>query len=180
MTTDPGQPPNGEWLSEDDAHRVLARAVELDSRDTTDVSLNQLRDVAIEAGIAPEALERALHELRTGRLTREGALDANASVASTATRSHFRGLSQYRRHAVVLIAVASVMWTPGDVFVLDLLFALPLYGLYELLVRIARPRDDTRGRPQAPRGANDVVAQSAASPTRGPDRISRTLLLRPA
>jgi hypothetical protein len=108
MTSDPVQP-NGEWLSEDDAHRVLARAVELDSRAMTDVSLAQLREVAIEAGIA-----------------------------------------------------------------------LPIFALYEVCVRIARARDDKRGRPQGPGSANDVRARPAAAQANTPDRISRVLLLRPA
>ncbi|MEO8623562.1 MAG: hypothetical protein ABI625_20965 [bacterium] len=180
MTTDPARPPNNEWLSEDDAHRVLARAVELDSRATTDVSLTQLREVAIEAGIAPNALEQALTELRTSRLPREGTLDASASHASTASRSLSHSLIRYRRHAAVLIAIGIAALTPGDVFLLDVLGALPIYALYELCVRIARAREGTRGRPQGPRGANDVVAESAPRPIDVPDRISRALLLRPA
>ena len=51
-------------LSEDTAHRLLARAVELDARRMSQVSVAQLRDVAREAGIAPEAFDEALAEFR--------------------------------------------------------------------------------------------------------------------
>ena len=53
-----------EALSEDAAHRLLARAVELDARRASDVSIAQLRDIALEAGIAPAAFEDALAEIR--------------------------------------------------------------------------------------------------------------------
>jgi hypothetical protein len=51
-------------LPEDAAHRLLARAVELDARLAGEVSIAQLRDVAREAGIAPAAFDDALRELR--------------------------------------------------------------------------------------------------------------------
>jgi hypothetical protein len=53
-----------EALSEDAAHRLLARAVELDARRASDVSIAQLRDIALEAGIAPAAFDDALAEIR--------------------------------------------------------------------------------------------------------------------
>lgn len=68
-------------LSEDAAHRVLARAVELDARESDVVSLAQLREIAQEAGIAPEALERALAEARDRPERRwRGAIGTNAAV----------------------------------------------------------------------------------------------------
>ena len=51
-------------LSEDAAHRLLARAVELDAHRVSQVSIAQLREIAREAGIAPDAFEDALAELR--------------------------------------------------------------------------------------------------------------------
>jgi len=56
-----------EYLSEEDAQRLLARAVELDAR-AQPLTVDQLRAVAIEAGIAPEAFDRAVAET-TGPLT---------------------------------------------------------------------------------------------------------------
>jgi len=51
-------------LSEDAAHRLLARAVELDARHGSQLSIAQLREIAREAGIAPEAFDEALTEIR--------------------------------------------------------------------------------------------------------------------
>ena len=49
-------------LSEDAAHRLIARAIELDARRGEEVSIAQLREVAQEAGISPQAFEDALLE----------------------------------------------------------------------------------------------------------------------
>ena len=50
-------------LSEAEAHRILARAAELDSQASpSDLSLAQLREIAVEAGISPDALTAALAE----------------------------------------------------------------------------------------------------------------------
>jgi len=75
------------WLSEDAAHRLLARAVELDSRQATDVALAQLREVATEAGIAPGAFELALRELREG--TKANVPGEPAQRASASERPSF-------------------------------------------------------------------------------------------
>jgi hypothetical protein len=50
-------------LSEDAAHRLIARAIELDARRAEEVSIAQLREVAQEAGISLQAFEEALHEV---------------------------------------------------------------------------------------------------------------------
>lgn len=49
-------------LPEDEAHRVLARAVELDARLASEMPITRLREIAIEAGISPDAFEAALNE----------------------------------------------------------------------------------------------------------------------
>jgi hypothetical protein len=55
--------PDGEAaVPEELAHRILARAVEIESREGPSVPLARLREVAREAGIAPEALARAVQE----------------------------------------------------------------------------------------------------------------------
>lgn len=45
-------------------------------------------------------------------------------------------LRRYRRHAIVVLAVLSAIITPPDLFSMVLLL-LPLYGLYELSIRIS-------------------------------------------
>ena len=53
---------------------------------------------------------------------------------------HREMLKQYRRHAVVVLLILAAVITPtGDPFTLLFVF-LPLYLLYELAVRIVRPR----------------------------------------
>ena len=46
-------------LPEDVAHRLLARAVELDAARATQIPVGQLREIAREAGISEAALEAA-------------------------------------------------------------------------------------------------------------------------
>lgn len=50
-------------VPEDVAHRILARAAEIEAREGPSVPLSRLRDVAREAGIAPSAMDRAVHEI---------------------------------------------------------------------------------------------------------------------
>lgn len=64
MTELPDRPDVPTFLSEDAAHRFLARAVELDSRHASDVPLSKLREIAREAGISDRAFELALEEIR--------------------------------------------------------------------------------------------------------------------
>jgi hypothetical protein len=54
-------------LTEEAAHRVLARAVELDHVRSAAVPIARLREVARDAGISPEALEAALAEARAAQ-----------------------------------------------------------------------------------------------------------------
>jgi sec-independent protein translocase protein TatC len=46
-------------------------------------------------------------------------------------------LNRYRRHAVILIVVASAFLTPGDLVMSTLALAIPLYLLYEISVLVA-------------------------------------------
>src|SRR4051812_17795631 len=55
-----------DMVAEDAAHRLLARAVELDAHRSGSLSIDQLRDVARDAGISPRAFEDALAEMRAG------------------------------------------------------------------------------------------------------------------
>ena len=49
-------------LSEEEVHRLLARAVELDAEGTPQTDLCDLRAAAVEAGIHPEAFDQAAKE----------------------------------------------------------------------------------------------------------------------
>ena len=51
-------------ISEDKAALVLDRAAQLDATRGREMSFAELREVALEAGISPEAFERALAEVR--------------------------------------------------------------------------------------------------------------------
>jgi hypothetical protein len=157
-------------LSEDEAHRVLARAVELDARTVSDVSVSQLRSVAEEAGIAPEALERALLELRAGRLP--GVHSAHSRRSALAEQ-----LRRFRRHAALAIAVGVAATTPGDIFVLNALYALPLFALYELCIRLLDAR--ARGGPSSPVVDGQFALDDApAARPPAPTPNSRSLSLR--
>ena len=46
-------------------------------------------------------------------------------------------LKRYRRHAIVVLAIISAIITPPDLFSL-VLVVIPLYGLYEYSIVVAR------------------------------------------
>ena len=46
-------------------------------------------------------------------------------------------LNRYRRHAIVVLAIVSAIITPPDLFSL-ILVVIPLYGLYEYSIVVAR------------------------------------------
>lgn len=54
-------------LPEAEAHRVLARAAEIDAQDGPSVPLERLRLAALEAGLSPAAFEAALSEVHEAR-----------------------------------------------------------------------------------------------------------------
>lgn len=55
---------DAERLPEDAAHRLLARAVEIDNPRSSEITIAQLREAAAEAGISSVAFDEALAELR--------------------------------------------------------------------------------------------------------------------
>ena len=55
-------------LPDDAAHRILARAIELDVSRPLETSLDDLRDIAKEAGISADAFEQAVTEFRALQL----------------------------------------------------------------------------------------------------------------
>lgn len=115
-----------EWLSEDEAHRLLARAVDLDSEHRAAVSVEDLQRAASDAGIDPQAFFQALAELRSGALE---PLTIGQLVASR--------LARYRGAAALASFVAAAGITPGDAVVLSAFFGLSLYGAFEGLTALA-------------------------------------------
>jgi hypothetical protein len=169
-----------EWMSENDAHRVLARAVELDARDVLDVSLAQLREVAREAGIGESALDRAIQELKSGDLPHARSVDAaHPAGADSQSRPLSTRLARFRRHAASLILFGVATATPGDTFVPLMLYSIPLYALYEAVIRFYRTREGRGGRPPEPLATTAKRAQDRAARPAA-DQITRALLLRPA
>jgi hypothetical protein len=57
-------------ISDDKAAQVLDRAAQLDAARGREVSVQDLREAALEAGISPDAFERALAEVRAAKLER--------------------------------------------------------------------------------------------------------------
>ena len=54
------QPPRR--IREEDVHKLIARAIELDRQNADGLTLEQVRHVAAESGISSEAFETALQE----------------------------------------------------------------------------------------------------------------------
>lgn len=117
----------GELLSEDEANRLLARAVELDAQHQAAVSVEELQRAACEAGIEPNAFIQALAELRSGALE---PLTIGQRFASS--------LARYRGLAALAAFVSAAGFTPGDAVVPSMFIALGLYGAFEGLTALAR------------------------------------------
>jgi hypothetical protein len=114
-------------LSEVNAHRLLARAAELDARLGASVDADQLRSAALEAGISEEAFAQARQELESGQLDSPTRRTAIVGFLATGGR--------------VLGAAALVVWALADAGrpVAQLLaLAVAVYGAYDILNRSAR------------------------------------------
>ena len=162
--------PAPDRLSEEEAHRVLARAVELDARVEAGISLTQLREVASEAGITERSLEQALREVTA-------AADHTVGVRPRPlTGLSAQWLARHRLVAAAVTFVAAALLTPGDVVVQTLVLTLPLYGAYELILAVVRRRAHRPGPP--PQDSPGNVRSSAAdvAPRRA-DNATRSLRL---
>ena len=127
MKREPGNPGREPKLSEKEAHRLLARAVELDAEQETVISLSDLREAAGEAGIARDAFEQALVEFRAGELE-----------PLTVGQQLSMKLAALRRVGAVLSFVSAAAVTPGDSLVWSFVGGLGLYGAYEGAIALAR------------------------------------------
>jgi hypothetical protein len=129
-------------LSEDEAHRLLARAVELDARHRASVSVEDLRKAAGEAGIESGAFIQALSELRSGAL----------EPVTIGERISAK-LAGYRRPAALAAFVAAAGITPGDAVGLTMLLGFGLHGVFEGVTALTRLLGRTHPRipPSSPR-----------------------------
>ena len=62
MSADRSHTADSRKVPDEEARRLLARAAEIESAQSADLSLSQLREAALEAGIAPHAFEQAVVE----------------------------------------------------------------------------------------------------------------------
>ena len=62
MSTERNPTADSRRVPDEDARRLLARAAEIESAQSNELSLSQLREAALEAGIAPNAFEQAVVE----------------------------------------------------------------------------------------------------------------------
>ena len=131
----------GDWLSEEEAHRLLARAVELDAQHRAAVSIADLERAAVEAGVEPKAFLQALAELRSGALE---PLTIGQRFASRLVR--------YRGPAALAAFVSAAGITPGDAVTVTAFLGFGLYGAFEGLAALAHFFGKTPPRipPEAP------------------------------
>jgi hypothetical protein len=119
-------------LTEEEAHRLLARAVELDARHVATLSVGQLREAAQEAGIRAEAFDQAWREFQSLQLP-----GADSPLRSR-HRSLADHLARYRRHAFVGSLLLLALISRGDEALRTLLVSPMLYGAYEAVIAIVR------------------------------------------
>lgn len=95
-------------LSEDAARRLLTRASEIDSAQSAELPLADLRQASLEAGIAPNAFEQALVELRDGHAV--AGSDSGAIAPTIITRVPAALLSSAKTVGLVLATLLVLMF----------------------------------------------------------------------
>jgi len=164
-------------IPEDAAHRLLARAAELDARIGTTLTLEQFREIAAEAGIGREAFEAALREYEAGAHDVSAFAHSTADRAAAKHRPLVERLAHHRPLAALVIMLSAALASPGDLLWTTLLVSAPAYALYELGIALGRSRLRKSGSPPAsPAGGRDAshVQSNAASD----DKTAGRLLLR--
>ena len=76
-------------LSEDSAHRLLARAIELNDSRGSETTLAELRDVATEAGISAQAFDAAFREFSAMAVTSRSTYAVSSFVEPSNVVSRF-------------------------------------------------------------------------------------------
>jgi hypothetical protein len=93
-------------LTDDEARRLLARATEIESAQSAQLSLAELREVALEANIAPNAFDQALVELDAA----PSVPDSQPMQQSPKVRSRFAtGLLSTAKTVGIVIATLTVL-----------------------------------------------------------------------
>ncbi|HKV74862.1 MAG TPA: hypothetical protein VJN95_10120 [Gemmatimonadales bacterium] len=146
MPAETPESPERKTLSEAEARRLLARAAELDARHASDHPLARLREVAIEAGIAESAFDRALQEFevrdRSALSSNEGdspSRDRSGEQAFPTRRAGaWQLLARFRGHVIVAGLLVAALARPADAVARSLVIAAVVVGLFELALRLHR------------------------------------------
>ena len=95
-------------LTEEKAAQLLDHAAKLDARDGSRMTVDELRQVALEAGISPEAFERALAEVQEGGPTAPVVTVGRVSDVSAAAGSGSESLLSklFQRTGIFLTGAA--------------------------------------------------------------------------
>src|SRR5688572_21211820 len=120
MAPDRDSTVRGNDVTEHEAHRLLARAAEIDALHGTSTSLDELQAVAAEVGISPRAFDQAVREFRAGEL---GPPTIGAMVG--------RRMAKSRELALFAILLGVGFMTPGDAAAGTMIGGFGLYAVYE-------------------------------------------------
>jgi hypothetical protein len=77
---------DGRRLTEDVAHRLLARAVELDTPGGAEITIAQLREAAVDAGVSESAFNAAVAELERARYRSSASSEIDVHASPTEAR----------------------------------------------------------------------------------------------
>ena len=110
MSDEPDQGGNARKLSDAEARRILARATEIDAV-SAGVSIADLREAAGQAGIASDAFDEALVELRSNAAS----ADPESSKPAPSIRRRLRSmLLETARIAGVVAAILLILMVLVD------------------------------------------------------------------
>jgi hypothetical protein len=98
-------------LTDEDAQKVIARALELQAQNATALTVTQVREIASDLSIPQSAVDQALAEYRAAAGNAEA--DARASVSVAPPRRN-------RLRRVIVLSLASV----GGAFVLFMILTM--------------------------------------------------------
>jgi sec-independent protein translocase protein TatC len=76
-------------------------------------------------------------------------LPAIVLVAARAGLVSGKMMRQYRKHALIVILIVAAILTPSPDMMSQIIMALPLYGLYEFSILLARSADKARAKREA-------------------------------
>ena len=109
MSNESTPDPSSVRLSEELAHRVLARAIELEQHRDAQTTVAELRAIALEAGISMPAFDAALAEAKNASLQGEPSLAGQGGLARLWTKLRHRGTREVGRSDVLTVSVAAFL-----------------------------------------------------------------------